>query len=177
MYTVPGQNCPITWSADSDRKAARYTRRRATRLWACYRKPEDLIGGNGGGQQLPQILVERVGKPRLPNTSVNKPPTTANSTGSTRHGKRQKMLKDALGVGPIEISRDRQGSFEPPLMLWLQPPGPALTTRCYRAMPERHASQFSCPVVCHPSRMAIEVNTGSANRPLVVNVDTSQVHS
>jgi len=45
----------------------------------------------------------------------------ASPTGSTRNGKSQTMLKGEFGLLLIEIPRDRQGSFEPQLITWLQP--------------------------------------------------------
>jgi transposase-like protein len=58
-------------------------------LLADYRKPEDLIGENEA--------VE-------------------NPAGNTRNGKSRKTLKGEFGELPIEILRDRHGTFEPQLI-------------------------------------------------------------
>jgi putative transposase len=42
--------------------------------------------------------------------------SVANATGNTRNGKSKKTLKGEFGELPIEIPRDRQGSFEPQLI-------------------------------------------------------------
>jgi len=40
----------------------------------------------------------------------------ANPTDNTRNGKSRKTLKDDFGEFPIEVPRDRQGTFEPQLI-------------------------------------------------------------
>jgi putative transposase len=40
----------------------------------------------------------------------------ANASGNTRNGKSKKTLKGEFGELPIEIPRDRHGSFEPQLI-------------------------------------------------------------
>jgi len=42
--------------------------------------------------------------------------TVMNPTGNTRNGKSQKTLKGDFGELPIEIPRDRHGSFEPQII-------------------------------------------------------------
>ncbi len=64
-------------------------------LLADYRKPEDLIG-------------EHLGHGK--NESVE------NAAGNTRNGKSRKTLKGEFGQLPIEITRDRHGTFEPQLI-------------------------------------------------------------
>lgn len=39
-----------------------------------------------------------------------------NMTGNARNGKSRKTLKDEFGELPIEVPRDREGSFEPQLI-------------------------------------------------------------
>ena len=58
-------------------------------LLADYRKPEDLIGENEA--------VE-------------------NPAGNTQNGRSRKTLKGGFGELPIEIPRDRYGTFEPQLI-------------------------------------------------------------
>ena len=40
----------------------------------------------------------------------------ANASGNTRNGKSKKTLKGDFGELPIEVPRDRHGSFEPQLI-------------------------------------------------------------
>ena len=42
--------------------------------------------------------------------------SVANATGNTRNGKSHKTLKGEFGELPIEVPRDRQGSFEPQII-------------------------------------------------------------
>ena len=86
-------------------------------LLAEYRKPEDLIGENGLLKHLTKLLVERALEAEMADHlghGKNKP--VANPTGNTRNGKSQKTLKGDFGELPIEIPRDRHGTFEPQLI-------------------------------------------------------------
>lgn len=82
-----------------------------------YQKPEDLIGENGLLKQLTKALVERALEAEMVNHlghSKNQP--IKNNTGNTRNGKSRKILKGEFGELPIEIPRDRDGTFEPQLV-------------------------------------------------------------
>lgn len=86
-------------------------------LLSGYQKPEDLIGENGLLKQLTKALVERALDAEMEahlghakNEAVNNP------AGNTRNGKSSKTLKGEFGELPIEIPRDRNGSFEPQLI-------------------------------------------------------------
>lgn len=86
-------------------------------LLSGYKKPEDLIGENGLLKQLTKALVERALDAEMEahlghakNEAVNNP------AGNTRNGKSSKTLKGEFGELPIEIPRDRNGSFEPQLI-------------------------------------------------------------
>ena len=86
-------------------------------LLSGYKKPEDLIGENGLLKQLTKALVERALDAEMEahlghakNEAVNNP------AGNTRNGKSSKTLKGEFGQLPIEIPRDRNGSFEPQLI-------------------------------------------------------------
>ena len=86
-------------------------------LLADYKKPEDLIGENGLLKQLTKKLVERALEAEMAEHlghARNEP--VANPTGNTRNGKSKKTLKGEFGELPIEIPRDRHGSFEPQLI-------------------------------------------------------------
>jgi putative transposase len=83
-------------------------------LLADYKKPEDLIGEHGLLKQLTKALVERALQAEMAeHLGHNKHETVINATGNTRNGKSRKTLKGEFGELPIEIPRDREGSFEP----------------------------------------------------------------
>ena len=83
-------------------------------LLADYKKPEDLIGEHGLLKQLTKALVERALQAEMAeHLGHDKHETVNNATGNTRNGKSRKTLKGEFGELPIEIPRDREGSFEP----------------------------------------------------------------
>jgi len=87
------------------------------RLLADYKKPEDLIGENGLLKQLTKRLVERALEVEMAEHlghAKNEP--VANPRGNTRNGKSKKTLKGDFGELPIDIPRDREGSFEPQIV-------------------------------------------------------------
>ena len=86
-------------------------------LLANYKKPEDLIGENGLLKQLTKLLVERALDAELTeHLGHERNEAVANTTGNTRNGKSKKTLKGDFGELPIEVPRDRHGSFEPQLI-------------------------------------------------------------
>jgi len=86
-------------------------------LLADYKKPEDLIGENGLLKQLTKMLVERaLDAEGAEHLGHGKNELVTNLSGNARNGKSKKTLKGEFGELPIEIPRDRQGSFEPQLI-------------------------------------------------------------
>ena len=86
-------------------------------LLADYKKPEDLIGENGLLKQLTKLLVEKALDAELTeHLGHERNGAVANSSGNTRNGKSSKTLKGNFGELPIEVPRDRHGSFEPQLV-------------------------------------------------------------
>jgi len=86
-------------------------------LLANYKKPEDLIGENGLLKQLTKLLVERaLDAEMVEHLGHDKHAPVANVAGNTRNGRSHKTLKGEFGELPIEIPRDRHGSFEPQLI-------------------------------------------------------------
>lgn len=86
-------------------------------LLANYQKPEDLIGEEGLLKHLTKLVVERALEAEMTDHlghSKNGP--VANQAGNTRNGKSKKTLKGEFGELPIEVPRDRHGSFEPQLI-------------------------------------------------------------
>src|SRR5574343_253955 len=88
-----------------------------TSLLANCQKPEDLIGENGLLKQLTKLLVERALDAEMSNhLGHDKNQPVVNTSGNTRNGKSKKTLKGEFGELPIDIPRDRHGSFEPQLI-------------------------------------------------------------
>jgi putative transposase len=86
-------------------------------LVANYQKPEDLIGEDGLLKQLTKALVERALQAEMAaHLGHGKNESVENATGNTRNGKSKKTLKGEFGELPIEVPRDRHGSFEPQLV-------------------------------------------------------------
>jgi putative transposase len=86
-------------------------------LLANYKNPEDLIGENGLLKQLTKKLVERALEAEMAqHLGHAKNAAVANAAGNTRNGKSSKTLKGDFGKLPIEIPRDRHGSFEPQIV-------------------------------------------------------------
>jgi putative transposase len=86
-------------------------------LLADYRKPEDLIGENGLLKQLTKLLVEKALEAEMADhLGHGKNEPVENLAGNTRNGKSRKTLKGEFGELPIEIPRDRHGTFEPQLI-------------------------------------------------------------
>ncbi|WP_436395282.1 IS256 family transposase [Acidithiobacillus ferriphilus] len=87
-------------------------------LLADYKTPEDLIGEGGLLKQLTQRLVERALQTEMvEHLGYAKHESMAHPTGNTRNGTSKKTLKGELGALQIEVPRDRNGSFEPRLIL------------------------------------------------------------
>ena len=86
-------------------------------LLSNYKKPEDIIGEHGLLKQLTKALVERALEVEMvEHLGHGKNGAVTNPTGNTRNGKSSKTLKGDFGELPIEIPRDRHGSFEPQLI-------------------------------------------------------------
>ena len=86
-------------------------------LVADYRKPEDLIGEHGLLKQLTKVLVEAALETEMiDHLGHGKNEPVENPAGNTRNGKSKKTLKGEFGELPIEIPRDRHGTFEPLLI-------------------------------------------------------------
>lgn len=89
----------------------------ADSLLANYQKPEDLIGENGLLKQLTKMLVERALEVEMTDhLGHGKNGTVSNESANTRNGYSAKTLKGDFGTLPIDIPRDRQGTFEPQIV-------------------------------------------------------------
>ena len=75
------------------------------------------LSANGLLKQLTKRLVERALEAEVTEHSGHtKNEPDANPRGKTRSGKSRKTLKGEFGELPIDISRDRDGSFEPQIV-------------------------------------------------------------
>lgn len=90
----------------------------ADNLLANYQKPEDLIGENGLLKQLTKMLVERALEVEMTDhLGHDKSGEVTNSTANTRNGHSTKTLKGDFGALPLDVPRDRQGTFEPQIVV------------------------------------------------------------
>ena len=86
-------------------------------LLANYQNPEDLIGADGILKQLTKKLVERALDAELTHhLGHDKHQPVSNPTGNTRNGFSKKKLKGEFGELPIEVPRDRHGTFDPQIV-------------------------------------------------------------
>jgi putative transposase len=86
-------------------------------LLANYKKPEDILGEQGLLKQLTKAILERALQAEMTDhLGHGKHEPVENAAGNTRNGRSQKTLKGEFGTLPIEIPRDRQGTFEPQLI-------------------------------------------------------------
>lgn len=87
------------------------------KLLASYQKPEDIIGENGLLKQLTKALVERAMEAELTtHLGYEKHDPVGYRSGNSRNGKSKKRLQGDFGEVEIEVPRDRQASFEPPIV-------------------------------------------------------------
>jgi putative transposase len=82
-----------------------------------YKTPEDIIGENGLLKQLTKQLLERAMAAELTeHVGYEKHEATGHHSGNSRNGKSAKTLKGTFGTMPIEVPRDRKGTFEPQII-------------------------------------------------------------
>lgn len=82
-----------------------------------YKKPEDLIGENGLLKQLTKQLLERAMAAELTeHVGYEKHDGAGDHSGNSRNGKSAKTIKGTFGTLPIEVPRDRNGTFEPQIL-------------------------------------------------------------
>lgn len=82
-----------------------------------YKKPEDLIGATGLLKQLTTALLERALSAEMSeHLGYAKHALVGRNGGNSRNGTSRKTLKTEQGLMPIEVPRDREGSFEPQII-------------------------------------------------------------
>jgi putative transposase len=84
-------------------------------LLADYKGPEDMTGPGGLLKQLTGALVERALAAELTDHLGHEPGGRV-AHGNARNGTSEKTLTTDQGEVPIEVPRDRDGSFEPKLV-------------------------------------------------------------
>ena len=76
--------------------------------------PEEVIGDGGLLQQLTKRLLERaLGAELTEHVGYEKGDPAGRNGGNSRNGQSRKTLKGDFGTMPIDIPRDRDGTFEP----------------------------------------------------------------
>jgi putative transposase len=82
-----------------------------------YKKPEDLLGPEGLLKKLTAALVEKALSAEMAeHLGYEKHEVAGRGSGNSRNGTSEKTLKTESGEMPIEVPRDRNGSFEPQLV-------------------------------------------------------------
>lgn len=82
-----------------------------------YKKPEDLIGENGLLKQLTKQLLERAMSAEMTaHVGYEKHDGAGDNSGNSRNGTSAKTIKGSFGTMPIEVPRDRNGTFEPQII-------------------------------------------------------------
>src|SRR6266576_7024508 len=82
-----------------------------------YKKPEDLIGENGLLKQLTKQLLERAMAAELTeHVGYEKHDAEGDHSGNSRNGRSAKTIKGTFGSLPLEVPRDRNGTFEPQII-------------------------------------------------------------
>jgi putative transposase len=82
-----------------------------------YKKPEDLIGENGLLKQLTKQLLERAMSAEMTaHVGYEKHDGAGDNSGNSRNGTSAKTIKGNFGTMPIEVPRDRNGTFEPQII-------------------------------------------------------------
>ena len=133
-------NCRLAWSND-DRRDETLTRRADWRTARRLQNPPRLDRQNGLLKQLTKALLERAllaeltehlghGRTRWKSTRL----ATLATGAAKSHSKATLSDFGDFGELPIEIPRDRIGTFEPPLNTQAPDAGAALMTRYCRSM-------------------------------------------
>lgn len=83
-------------------------------LLKTYKTPEEIVGENGLLQQLTKAVLQRALQAEMTlHLGHEKNGPISNQEGNARNGSSTKTIKGEFGSMPIEIPRDRNGSFEP----------------------------------------------------------------
>jgi len=82
-----------------------------------YQNPEDLLGENGLIKQLTKALIERAMQGEITShLGYDKHSPAGNNSGNSRNGTSTKTIKSDRGDFPVDVPRDRNGTFEPQII-------------------------------------------------------------
>jgi putative transposase len=82
-----------------------------------YKKPEDILGEQGLLRQLKKAILERALNAELgDHLGYEKHDPAGHHSGNSRNGMSTKVLKGEDGEIPLEVPRDRNGTFEPQII-------------------------------------------------------------
>jgi len=82
-----------------------------------YKNPEDVIGANGLLQAITKRVLERALAGELTHhVGYEKHDAAGNNSGNSRNGKSAKTIKGTFGTVPLDVPRDRNGTFEPKII-------------------------------------------------------------
>jgi len=82
-----------------------------------YKSPEEILGENGLLKQLTKAVLQRALQAEMTHhLGHEKHGAISNESGNARNGSFKKTLKGDFGTMPIEIPRDRDGTFEPAII-------------------------------------------------------------
>lgn len=98
-------------------KANKVSNELIDKLLEDYKSPEDLIGDDGLLKQLTKRLLERAMAAELTeHVGYEKHDRAGNNSGNARNGTSSKTMKGSFGRLPLDIPRDRNGTFEPQII-------------------------------------------------------------
>ena len=82
-----------------------------------YQKPEDLLGQNGVLKELQKRLLEKaLGAELTVHLGYGKHEAVGKNSGNSRNGTSPKTMKGEFGNLPLDVPRDRNGTFEPQII-------------------------------------------------------------
>jgi putative transposase len=82
-----------------------------------YQTPEEVVGEGGLLAQLTKRLLERAMSAELTaHVGYERGDPEGRNRGNSRNGNSQKTVKGTFGTIPIEVPRDRAGTFEPQIV-------------------------------------------------------------
>src|SRR4051812_42398442 len=82
-----------------------------------YQKPEDLLGKAGRLKKLQKRLLEKaLGAELTEHLGYAKHEAAGRNSGNSRNGISPKTLKGEFGELPLNVPRDRNGTFEPQII-------------------------------------------------------------
>jgi putative transposase len=109
----------VNWDKLADTKGEKMTRKNdlIDEILKDYKNPEDIIGENGLLNELTKRLLERAMAAEMTqHVGYEKHDAAGQNSGNSRNGNSAKTLKGTFGTMPIEVPRDRNGTFEPQII-------------------------------------------------------------